>query len=213
MASRLAAVPQLTAERESVSLQDWRLMGGLGQTLHLGDRRRKAHWHLRQDAAQRGEADTWLKLDARRQRQSTWARLSSRLIRVRPLEPHARPAPVSISCSTAVRTSMDADQRTWKACWVHTLTSSNLVSSATLSSTNEGRFRASRPCPRRHQATSAISSSGADRDDSVRMRGIGDGSSHRQHSAPPSAAISRVGRRPSQLPSRPPTAAPSGRAP
>jgi len=29
-------------------------------------------WSLRQAAAQRGDADTWLKLDARRQRQSTW---------------------------------------------------------------------------------------------------------------------------------------------
>jgi S-DNA-T family DNA segregation ATPase FtsK/SpoIIIE len=30
------------------------------------------NWHLRQAAADRGDADTWLKLDARRQRQSQW---------------------------------------------------------------------------------------------------------------------------------------------
>ncbi|BCJ59744.1 hypothetical protein Jiend_31660 [Micromonospora endophytica] len=32
----------------------------------------EGNWHLRQAAASRGDADTWLKLDARRQRQSVW---------------------------------------------------------------------------------------------------------------------------------------------
>ncbi|MCO6010566.1 hypothetical protein NE236_36970 [Actinoallomurus purpureus] len=32
----------------------------------------EGNWHLRQAAASRGDADTWLKLDARRQRQASW---------------------------------------------------------------------------------------------------------------------------------------------
>ncbi|MDT5042003.1 MAG: segregation ATPase FtsK/SpoIIIE, family, partial [Actinoplanes sp.] len=47
------------------------LFRGLGQALHWATAE-EGNWHLRQAAAQRGEADTWLKLDARRQRQSAW---------------------------------------------------------------------------------------------------------------------------------------------
>ncbi|MFI5953784.1 FtsK/SpoIIIE domain-containing protein [Cryptosporangium sp. NPDC051539] len=32
----------------------------------------EGNWHLRQAAASRGDADTWMKLDARRQRQASW---------------------------------------------------------------------------------------------------------------------------------------------
>lgn len=34
--------------------------------------RQEGNWHLRQAAAARGKADVWLKLDARRQRQTAW---------------------------------------------------------------------------------------------------------------------------------------------
>ena len=47
------------------------LFRGLGQALHWATAE-EGNWHLRQAAAQRGEADTWLKLDARRQRQTAW---------------------------------------------------------------------------------------------------------------------------------------------
>jgi S-DNA-T family DNA segregation ATPase FtsK/SpoIIIE len=47
------------------------LFRGLGRALHWATAE-EGNWHLRQAAAQRGEADTWLKLDARRQRQSVW---------------------------------------------------------------------------------------------------------------------------------------------
>jgi S-DNA-T family DNA segregation ATPase FtsK/SpoIIIE len=44
---------------------------GLGRALHWA-MAEEGNWDLRQAAAQRGEADVWLKLDARRQRQSVW---------------------------------------------------------------------------------------------------------------------------------------------
>ncbi|OJF09784.1 cell division protein FtsK [Couchioplanes caeruleus] len=44
---------------------------GIGQAVHWATAE-EGNWHLRQAAAARGEADTWLKLDARRQRQSVW---------------------------------------------------------------------------------------------------------------------------------------------
>ncbi|MCG5464858.1 cell division protein FtsK [Micromonospora sp. MED01] len=44
---------------------------GLGRALHWASAE-EGNWHLRQAAATRGEADVWLKLDARRQRQSVW---------------------------------------------------------------------------------------------------------------------------------------------
>ncbi|WP_436537176.1 cell division protein FtsK [Actinoplanes sp. HUAS TT8] len=47
------------------------LFRGIGQALHWATAE-EGNWHLRQAAAQRGEADVWLKLDARRQRQSSW---------------------------------------------------------------------------------------------------------------------------------------------
>ncbi|GGQ44045.1 cell division protein FtsK [Couchioplanes azureus] len=47
------------------------LFRGLGQAVHWATAE-EGNWHLRQAAAARGEADTWLKLDARRQRQSVW---------------------------------------------------------------------------------------------------------------------------------------------
>ncbi|WP_433302279.1 cell division protein FtsK [Actinoplanes sp. CA-030573] len=47
------------------------LFRGLGRALHWATAE-EGNWDLRQAAAQRGEADTWLKLDARRQRQSVW---------------------------------------------------------------------------------------------------------------------------------------------
>nr|WP_308129099.1 cell division protein FtsK [Actinoplanes polyasparticus] len=47
------------------------LFRGLGQALHWATAE-EGNWHLRQAAAARGEADVWLKLDARRQRQTAW---------------------------------------------------------------------------------------------------------------------------------------------
>ncbi|MET8152587.1 cell division protein FtsK [Actinoplanes sp. NPDC049668] len=47
------------------------LFRGLGRALHWATAE-EGNWELRQAAAQRGEADTWLKLDARRQRQTAW---------------------------------------------------------------------------------------------------------------------------------------------
>ena len=47
------------------------LFRGLGRALHWATAE-EGNWDLRQAAAQRGEADLWLKLDARRQRQSAW---------------------------------------------------------------------------------------------------------------------------------------------
>ncbi|MFI5935770.1 cell division protein FtsK [Actinoplanes sp. NPDC051494] len=50
------------------------LFRGLGQALHWA-RAEEGNWHLRQAAASRSSStdiDQWLKLDARRQRQSTW---------------------------------------------------------------------------------------------------------------------------------------------
>jgi DNA segregation ATPase FtsK/SpoIIIE, S-DNA-T family len=47
------------------------LFRGIGQALRWATAE-EGNWHLRQAAAQRGEADVWLKLDARRQRQTTW---------------------------------------------------------------------------------------------------------------------------------------------
>lgn len=47
------------------------LFRGIGQALRWATAE-EGNWHLRQAAAQRGEADVWLKLDARRQRQSSW---------------------------------------------------------------------------------------------------------------------------------------------
>ncbi|BCJ44705.1 cell division protein FtsK [Actinoplanes ianthinogenes] len=44
---------------------------GIGRALHWA-MAEEGNWDLRQAAAQRGEADVWLKLDARRQRQSVW---------------------------------------------------------------------------------------------------------------------------------------------
>ncbi|MEU3457106.1 cell division protein FtsK [Micromonospora sp. NPDC006766] len=44
---------------------------GIGQALRWAAAE-EGNWHLRQAAASRGDADTWLKLDARRQRQSVW---------------------------------------------------------------------------------------------------------------------------------------------
>ncbi|MFF3864582.1 cell division protein FtsK [Micromonospora sp. NPDC001898] len=44
---------------------------GIGQALRWASAE-EGNWHLRQAAASRGDADTWLKLDARRQRQSVW---------------------------------------------------------------------------------------------------------------------------------------------
>ncbi|MEV0944549.1 cell division protein FtsK [Micromonospora wenchangensis] len=44
---------------------------GIGQALRWASAE-EGNWHLRQAAATRGDADTWLKLDARRQRQSVW---------------------------------------------------------------------------------------------------------------------------------------------
>ncbi|SDT70351.1 cell division protein FtsK [Actinoplanes derwentensis] len=47
------------------------LFRGIGQSLHWASAE-EGNWDLRQAAASRGEADLWLKLDARRQRQSVW---------------------------------------------------------------------------------------------------------------------------------------------
>jgi S-DNA-T family DNA segregation ATPase FtsK/SpoIIIE len=47
------------------------VLRGTGRVLHWATAE-EGNWHLRQAAAQRGDADTWLKLDARRQRQSVW---------------------------------------------------------------------------------------------------------------------------------------------
>jgi S-DNA-T family DNA segregation ATPase FtsK/SpoIIIE len=47
------------------------LFRGLGRALRWATAE-EGNWDLRQAAAQRGEADLWLKLDARRQRQSVW---------------------------------------------------------------------------------------------------------------------------------------------
>lgn len=47
------------------------LFRGLARALHWASAE-EGNWHLRQAAASRGEADVWLKLDARRQRQSVW---------------------------------------------------------------------------------------------------------------------------------------------
>ncbi len=47
------------------------LVRGTGKALHWATAE-EGNFTLRQAAAQRGEADVWLKLDARRQRQSTW---------------------------------------------------------------------------------------------------------------------------------------------
>jgi DNA segregation ATPase FtsK/SpoIIIE, S-DNA-T family len=47
------------------------LLRGTGRALHWASAE-EGNWELRQAAASRGEADTWLKLDARRQRQTVW---------------------------------------------------------------------------------------------------------------------------------------------
>lgn len=47
------------------------LFRGTGRALHWATAE-EGNWDLRQAAASRGEAETWLKLDARRQRQSVW---------------------------------------------------------------------------------------------------------------------------------------------
>ncbi|MFG2037324.1 cell division protein FtsK [Dactylosporangium sp. NPDC048998] len=47
------------------------LFRGTGRALRWASAE-EGNWALRQAAAQRGDADAWLKLDARRQRQSTW---------------------------------------------------------------------------------------------------------------------------------------------
>jgi len=47
------------------------LFRGIGRAVHWATAE-EGNWALRQAAAQRGDADTWLKLDARRQRQSVW---------------------------------------------------------------------------------------------------------------------------------------------
>jgi S-DNA-T family DNA segregation ATPase FtsK/SpoIIIE len=47
------------------------LFRGLGRAVQWATAE-EGNWDLRQAAAQRGEADVWLKLDARRQRQSVW---------------------------------------------------------------------------------------------------------------------------------------------
>ncbi|GIJ81425.1 DNA segregation ATPase FtsK/SpoIIIE, S-DNA-T family [Micromonospora phaseoli] len=47
------------------------LFRGAGRALHWASAE-EGNWHLRQAAATRGDADTWMKLDARRQRQTVW---------------------------------------------------------------------------------------------------------------------------------------------
>ncbi|WP_307870889.1 cell division protein FtsK [Micromonospora sp. C51] len=47
------------------------LFRGVGRALHWASAE-EGNWHLRQAAASRGDADTWMKLDARRQRQTVW---------------------------------------------------------------------------------------------------------------------------------------------
>ncbi|MEU8182548.1 cell division protein FtsK [Micromonospora sp. NPDC049047] len=47
------------------------LFRGTGKALHWASAE-EGNWHLRQAAATRGDADTWMKLDARRQRQTVW---------------------------------------------------------------------------------------------------------------------------------------------
>lgn len=47
------------------------LVRGVGQALRWASAE-EGNWHLRQAAAARGDAEAWLKLDARRQRQSAW---------------------------------------------------------------------------------------------------------------------------------------------
>ncbi|MEU7176529.1 cell division protein FtsK [Micromonospora tulbaghiae] len=47
------------------------LFRGFGRALHWASAE-EGNWHLRQAAASRGDADTWMKLDARRQRQTVW---------------------------------------------------------------------------------------------------------------------------------------------
>ncbi|MFI6332144.1 cell division protein FtsK [Micromonospora chersina] len=47
------------------------LFRGFGRALHWATAE-QGNWELRQAAASRGDADTWLKLDARRQRQTVW---------------------------------------------------------------------------------------------------------------------------------------------
>uniref|UniRef100_A8LYV1 Cell divisionFtsK/SpoIIIE n=1 Tax=Salinispora arenicola (strain CNS-205) TaxID=391037 RepID=A8LYV1_SALAI len=47
------------------------LVRGVGRAVHWATAE-EGNWHLRQAAATRGDADTWMKLDARRQRQTVW---------------------------------------------------------------------------------------------------------------------------------------------
>ncbi|GAA2599063.1 FtsK/SpoIIIE domain-containing protein [Dactylosporangium fulvum] len=47
------------------------LVRGLGRSLHWASAE-EGNWELRQAAANKGDAEVWLKLDARRQRQSRW---------------------------------------------------------------------------------------------------------------------------------------------
>ncbi|WBB49043.1 cell division protein FtsK [Verrucosispora sp. WMMA2044] len=47
------------------------LFRGVGKALHWASAE-EGNWHLRQAAANKGDADTWMKLDARRQRQTVW---------------------------------------------------------------------------------------------------------------------------------------------
>ncbi|MFJ5667607.1 cell division protein FtsK [Micromonospora chalcea] len=47
------------------------LFRGVGRALHWASAE-EGNWHLRQAAANKGDADTWMKLDARRQRQTVW---------------------------------------------------------------------------------------------------------------------------------------------
>ncbi|MEV6375804.1 cell division protein FtsK [Micromonospora musae] len=73
-AGYVAAYHGVRLPKYAVKALAWAPIGavrGIGQALRWATAE-EGNWHLRQAAATRGDADTWLKLDARRQRQSVW---------------------------------------------------------------------------------------------------------------------------------------------
>ncbi|MEV4768859.1 cell division protein FtsK [Micromonospora humida] len=73
-AGYVAAYHGVRLPKYAVKALAWAPIGavrGIGQALQWASAE-EGNWHLRQAAATRGDADTWLKLDARRQRQSVW---------------------------------------------------------------------------------------------------------------------------------------------
>ncbi|HEX6500171.1 MAG TPA: cell division protein FtsK [Micromonosporaceae bacterium] len=70
----VAAYHGVRLPKYAVKALAWAPIGavrGIGQAVRWATAE-EGNWHLRQAAASRGDADTWLKLDARRQRQSVW---------------------------------------------------------------------------------------------------------------------------------------------